>query len=222
MKLIRDSNNLKPDFFVITGDGGTEYSILRGLCEKFRNSNKILLFPKKVILKQTGLQGLNAIKYIPKDFKIFKIIYTVDRDCFKKDIKNTRLNIKSNQEFDIIVEYLKTIGVKVSNIEPIEKACLINCSFSNYNIKLYCIILGMEVCLEEEIVILLKNKYNIDIDTSGSKNKEWKLKVKIEIEKNLKQIGKTKQDIIKDAGTKYLKEAFPNLYALFKLIEEEI
>lgn len=220
MDLIKDSKNKKVDIFVITGDGGTEYSVLKGLCTKFRNSDKILLFPRKGILKQTGLDGLNSVQYIPKDYKIHEIIYTVDRDCFKTDIKNRRLNIKNKKEYEIIEEHLKTISVKVNEIRIIEKAFLMNCTFSNYDFNLYCVILGIDVYIEEEIMILLEKKYKIKIEVSGPKNREWKLKVKKEIEKALRSIGKKKDEIIKDAGIKYIKEAFPNLYAILKEIEE--
>jgi len=220
MDLIKDSKTKKADIFVITGDGGTEYYILKGLCSKFRNSDKILLFPRKGILKQTGLDGLNSVQYIPKDYTIQDIIYTVDRDCFKTDIKNRRLNIKNKKEYEIIEEHLKTIGVKVNDIKIIEKAFLMNCTFSNYDFNLYCVILGIDVCIEEEIMILLEKRYSIKIEVSGPKNREWKLKVKTEIEKVLRSIGKKKDEIIKDAGTKYVKEAFPNLYAILKEIEE--
>ncbi len=219
MDLIKDSKTKRADIFVITGDGGTEYYILKGLCSKFRNSDKILLFPRKGILKQTGLDGLNSVQYIPKDYTIQDIIYTVDRDCFKTDIKNRRLNIKNKKEYEIIEEYLKTIGVRVNEITTIEKAYLMNCTFSNYEFNLYCVILGIDVCLEEEIMILLEKKYNIKINISGPKNRTWKLKVKTEIEKALRSIGKNKYEIIKDAGIKYIQEAFPNLYAILKEIE---
>jgi hypothetical protein len=84
----------KVDYIVITGDGGREYDVLKGICCKYRDKNKILWFPRKIFIKRTGLEALDSVKMIPSDLNLAKIIYTVDRDVIEGDIERNKREIK--------------------------------------------------------------------------------------------------------------------------------
>jgi hypothetical protein len=103
----------------------------------------------KGVVKRTGLTALNAVKVIPDDFNMEKIIYTVDRDVIEGDIESE------------IIEKLKSIGIEILDVRQMESSCIIECKLGAHEITLYCIVSGIDVCIEEQIVELLHEKQEI-------------------------------------------------------------
>ena len=212
MNVIEDPKGFQPDYVVITGDGRTELHLMRVLPRKYNGVNLILFFPhiKRKRPKQTGLNELDVLKFYPGKYKILSFIYIVDGDTFPEGSADTKIQ-----------DYLRSIGININDITPIQDAYLIKCSFGPYNITLYCIILGPEIFIEEEIAVLIKLKLGVEIDLSGRRNIEWKVQVKKKINQILKANNVNLEHLIKETSKGKLEEAFPNLCAVFKKIEEE-
>jgi hypothetical protein len=193
----------KVDYIVITGDGGREFDVLTGICCKYRDKNKILWFPRKVFIKRTGLEALDVVKNIPSDFNMEKIIYTVDRDVIEGDIESE------------IIEKLKSVGIEILEVRSMESSCIIDCKLGAHRITLYCIVAGIDVCIEEQIVELLHEKHGIEIDTSGEKNSVWKKNLKRQMLNGLNHKDLTIEELISTSGIDYIKSIFPNFCSIF-------
>ncbi len=212
MRLVEELKGFDANFYIITGNGTRESEIFEELCKKYDGLNKILWFPRKGLKKKTGLSALDVVKDIPSDFGINQIIYTVDADAIEGDPK---IKIQAK---------LRSIGINVSEINPIKNALFIRCNFGSHNdVVLYCIITGVSTCIEEEIAKLMKIKLDIIIDCSGERNANWRNKIKNEINKKLREIDKNLRikTLVRDAGIKYLEECFPNICAVLKVIEKD-
>ncbi len=212
MKLI-DTDDLrgrKVNYAIITGDGKTELRVLRGLSQKLNGEEIILYFPLITSSRKTGLSALNAVKEYPNLYQINSLIFIVDRDTFSGEPPDIKIK-----------EYLTNIGIDILNINPIKDAYLINCKFGPYNITLFCIILGPEIFIEEEIAILFRLKLGQKISLSGEKNYAWKDRVKSKIYKILRESNIRLENLIKNTGINILEQAFPNLCAVLKKIEED-
>lgn len=202
MKILRDPQN-DMDYFVITGDDGREFAVLSGICCKYREKERTLWFPVKGMVKRTGLTALNAVKVIPDDFNMEKIIYTVDRDVIEGDIESE------------IIEKLKSIGIEILDVRQMESSCIIECKLGAHEITLYCIVSGIDVCIEEQIVELLHEKHGIEIDTSGEKNSVWKKNLKRRMLDGLNHKDLTIEELISTSGIEYIKSIFPNFCTIF-------
>jgi len=84
-----------------------------------------------------------------------------------------------------------------------------------FEIPLYCIVSGIDVCIEEQIVELLHEKHGIEIDTSGEKNSVWKKNLKRRMLDGLNHKGLTIEELISTSGIEYLKSIFPNFCSIF-------
>ena len=212
MRLVEELRGVNPKYFIITGDGTREFEILRELCKKYNGYNKILWFPKRGLKKKSGLSALDAVKDIPSDFSINRIIYTVDADSFEGD---PHIKIK---------EKLESIGINISEVNLINEALFIRCNFGSYSdIVLYCIITGETSCIEEEIAKLMELKFGTNFDYSGERDANWRKRLKNEINIKLKEIDHrlTIKTLIREAGIRYLEESFSNICAVLKEIERE-
>jgi len=68
---------------------------------------------------------------------------------------------------------------------------------------------------------LFKLKLGQEISLSGEKNNAWKDRVKKEIDQIIRENNIRLEDLIERTGIKILEQAFPNLYAVLKKIEED-
>jgi hypothetical protein len=96
-----------------------------------------------------------------------------------------------------------------------ESSCIFDCKLGAHEITLYCIVGGIEVCIEEQIVELLREKHGIEIDTSGEKDSDWKENLKRKMLNGLNQKGLKIEELISKSGIDYIKSIFPNFCSIF-------
>ena len=210
MRLVENLENVKPDYIIITGDGRRELYVLRGLTKVYNGHDIILYFPFTPVFRKTGKKALDSIKTISAKFGINSIIYIVDGEAFNNSFINE------------IQNYLRSIGIAIENVDLIQNALLIKCKSGNHNIKLYCIVSGPQMFIEEEIAQLLKLKFGEDIDLSGNRDSTWRKRVKDDIDRVLKKNRiKKLEKLIDTTSKKKLEASFPNICAVLKKIEEE-
>ncbi len=204
---MRGSNSI---FLIITGDSSYDLRILKEIGIKYNGKSKILFNPTLKIQHKKGKSAFNSLKELAEIYETKFIICIIDGEYFSEDIENELRNALSNRAFGI------------NRLLPIREAYFIECEKGNYKIDLFCIISGIEECIEQEAVRLIKIKLDVDIDTSGIENKEVKDRVKHEINEILNRNGmKDITDLIKISGKAKLEEAFPNICMVLKKIEED-
>jgi len=209
MRLVEDLGNNTAHYLIITGDGRTELKVLRALSVKFNGKDLILFFPFPPRQKKKGLNALNAIK-IYSNIGINSIIFIVDGDILEGEPANIKIQ-----------EYLKSIGIQIESIIPIQDALLLSCKSGNREIKLFCIISGPQTFIEEEIAELIKLTLRIGIDLSGDRDSNWKGRVKRDIKRILRENNTNIEKLISKTGIRKLETSFPNISAAFKKIEED-
>ena len=197
-------------FLIITGDSSYDLRILKEIGKKYNGNNKILFNPTLKVQHKRGKSAFNSLRVLAETYKTKVIICIIDGEYFSENIENELREALS----DSVIEIIRII--------PIREAYLIECKKGNYIIDLYCIISGIEECIEQEVVRLIKLKLNVDIDTSGIESKDGKNRVKREIKQILNRNGmKDAIDLIKRSGKVKLEEAFPNICMVLKKIEED-
>ena len=209
MRLVDEVKDAKPSYIIITGDGRRELSVLKGLAKVYNGNEIVLYFPFLPIPRKTGKSALDSLKLIPDYYGINSIIFITDGDSF------------SHSAEEEIQYHLKSIGIQVKSLSFVYDALKIKCKFGNHSIKLYCIISGPAIFIEEEIVKLLNLKLDSNIDISGERNSGWKKNIKREVDQTLKKNKKRLASLIYETDKKSLEITFPNICAVLKEIEEE-
>ncbi len=209
LRLIRELKKNKPLLIIITGDGRSDVNILEELCKRYNGLDKILWYPVTIIKKPTGLSALDSVKHLSRLYRINFFLFIVDGEYIERD---------ANYQ---IQNYLQGIGIRSIEIVPIQEAFFIKCKIGSYNIILYCIILGPETFLEEEIIRLIEFELNISINLSGNRDSIWKERIKREIKQILLGRHTNVENLIKNASENNLEIAFPNLCAVFRNIEKD-
>lgn len=98
---------------------------------------------------------------------------------------------------------------------------MIKCKSGPYDIILFCIILGPEVFIEEEVVKMIELNLGVKIDISGKRETTGRKSIKNQIKRVLRQKGKTIEELVNKTGKAKLEQIFPNICAVLKKIEEE-
>jgi len=210
MRLVDTLRGIESYYLVISGNGTfPEKLILKNLCKKFNGHEKALFYISTPIKKQTGLNALNAIPLYPKKFQINSIIFIVDGE-----------HIDENARIEII-EHLESKGIEIKEIITLQGALIIKCKSGPYDIILYCIILGPEVFIEEELAELIDHHLNIKIDLSQKTESVGRKFIKNRIKQVLKERGKTIEELIINTGKIKLEQIFHNICTVLKKIEEE-
>ena len=210
MKVVDNIKGFESYYLIISGNGTFPESVIfKSLCKKFNGYDKAIFSINTPLKKQTGLAALNAIPLISKKFLINSIIFIVDGEHIKE---NARIEIK---------KYLETIGISINEFNPLEGAFLIKCKSGPYNITLYCIILGPEVFIEEEVAKLIELKLGVRIDLSGKGDSSGRKTIKNQIKQVLREKGKNIGELVVTTSKNKLEDVFPNICAVLKKIEEE-
>ena len=210
MRLGDTLRGIESYYLVISGNGTfPEKVILKNLCQKYNGHEKAIFYISTPIKKQTGLNALNAIPIYPKKFQINSIIFIVDGEHIKEDAKIE------------IIEHLKSKGIEIKEMVPLQGVLIIKCKSGPYDIILYCIILGPEVFIEEEIAKLVEHNLNIKIDLSQKTESVGRKSIKNQIKHVLRERGKTIQELVINTGKIILEQIFPNICVVLKKIEEE-
>jgi len=155
------------------------------------------------------LSALDALPLYPHKFRIKSLIFILDGEHIKK---NSLIEIKN---------YLKTLGVNIYEIESLQGAIQMKCKSGPYEILLYCIILGPEVFIEEEVAKLIELKLRITIDLSNKRESAGRKSIKNQIKKVLREKKTSLEKIIMESGIKTLETTFPNICTVLKKIEQE-
>ncbi|KKM23858.1 hypothetical protein LCGC14_1610930 [marine sediment metagenome] len=210
MKLVDNIKGIESYYLIISGNGTFPESVIfKSLCKKFNGYDKAIFSINTPLKKQTGLAALNAIPLISKKFLINSIIFIIDGEHIKE---NASIEIK---------KYLEALGVNINEFNPLEGAFLIKCRFGPYNITLYCIILGPEVFIEEEVAKLIELKLGVRIDLSGKGDSSGRKTIKNQIKQVLREKGKNLGELVVTTSKSKLEDVFPNICAVLKKIEEE-
>ncbi len=210
MKVVDNLRGVESFYLIISGNGTfPESVILKSLCKKYNGFNKAIFYINPPIKKQTGLHALNAIPLFPKKFQISSIIFIIDGEHIKE---NASIEIK---------KYLETIGISINEFNPLEGAFLIKCKSGPYDITLFCIILGPEIFIEEEVAKLIELKLGVRIDLSGKGYSSGRKTIKNQIKQVLREKGKNLGELVITTSKSKLEEVFPNICAVLKKIEEE-
>jgi hypothetical protein len=144
-------------------------------------------------------------------YRINSIIFIIDGEYFNDAIEIELKNALLERAYNI------------KEILYLNHAYSIKCQKGDYEILLYCIISGIEICIEEEIVKFIKTKFSIEVNISEIESKQGKDRIKREINQILKRNNlKDITELIKISEKRNLEEAFPNICAVFKKIEEDI
>lgn len=210
MRLVDNLKRIKSYYLVISGNGTfPENVILKNLCRKYNGHGNAIFYISTPLKKQTGLNALNAIPLYPKKFQINSIIFIVDGE-----------HIKENARIEIM-KYLESKGIGITEIIPLQRAFLIKCKSGPYDIILFCIILGPEVFIEEEVAKLIELKLGVKIDLSRKREPNGRKTIKNQIKQVLREKGKTIEELVNNTGKIKLEQTFPNICAVLKKIEEE-
>jgi len=210
MKVVDNIKGFESYYLIISGNGTFPESVIfKSLCKKFNGYDKAIFSINTPLKKQTGLAALNAIPLISKKFLINSIIFIIDGEHIKE---NASIEIK---------KYLEALGVNINEFNPLEGAFLIKCRFGPYNITLYCIILGPEVFIEEEVAKLIELKLGVRIDLSGKGDSSGRKTIKNQIKQVLREKGKNIGELVVTTSKNKLEDVFPNICAVLKKIEEE-
>ncbi len=210
MKLVDNLKGIEAFYLIISGNGTfPERVIFKSLCKKYNGYDKAIFSINTPLKKQTGLAALNAIPLYPKKFQINSIIFIVDGEHIKE---NARVEIH---------EYLETVGLGINEFNPLEGAFLIKCKSGPYDITLFCIILGPEVFIEEEVAKLIELKLGVKIDLSRKGEPAGRKSIKKQIKQVLRENRKKIEELVITTSKSKLEEVFPNICAVLKKIEEE-
>ncbi len=209
MRLVDNLKGVESYYLLISGNGKfPEGVIFKNLCEKFNGYEKAVFVINTPIKKQTGISALNAIKTITKIYQINSFIFMVDGEHIRVNARNE------------IRSHLISIGMEINEIIPLERAFLIKCNLGPHNIILFCIILGPEAFIEEEVAKLIELKLGITIDLSGKRESAGRKEIKKNIKQVLRENGKTLDELVRSTGKTKLQETFPNICAVLEKIEE--
>lgn len=210
MRLVENIKGIDSYYLIISGNGTFPESVIfKNLCKKFNGYDKAIFYINTPLKKQTGLHALNALPLYPKKYQVNSIIFILDGEHIQE---NARIEIQ---------RHLESIGIGISEIIPLQGAFLIKCNSGPNDIILFCIILGPEVFLEEEVAELIKIKLGVEIDFSQRRESSGRKLIKNQIKQVLRASGKTIEDLVRDTGKAKLEETFPNICAVLKKIEEE-
>jgi len=210
MRLVDTLRGIESYYLVISGNGTfPEKVILKTLSKKYNGHEKAIFYISTPIKKQTGLDALNAIPLYPKKFLINSIIFIVDGEHIQEDSKNE------------IIEHLKSKGIEIKEVLPLQGAFIIKCKSGPYDVIVYCIILGPEVFIEEEVARLVEFHLHVEIDLSQKTESVGRKSIKSQIKDVLREGGKTIEELVLNTGKNKLEQIFPDICAVLKKIEEE-
>jgi hypothetical protein len=209
MRLVESIKGIDSYYLIISGNGTFPESVIfKNLCKKFNGYDKAIFSINTPLKKQTGLDALNAIPLLSEKFRINSIIFIVDGE-----------HIKEKAAIEI-QEHLKAKGISVNQVLPLQGAFLIKCKTGPYDVILFCIILGPEIFIEEEVAKLVEIKLGVKIDLSRKREPEGRKTIKKQIKQVLREKRKTIEELVMNTGITKLEEIFPNICAVLKKIEE--
>ncbi|KKK42131.1 hypothetical protein LCGC14_0564440 [marine sediment metagenome] len=211
MKVVDNLKGIESYFLLISGNGTfPERVLFKSLCRKFDGEDTTVFYIDHPIKKQTGLNALNAIPLYSKKYQISSIIFIVDGE-----------HIKENAAIEIRKQ-LESKGIGINEILPLQGAFLIKCKSGPYDILLFCIILGPEVFIEEEVARLIELKLGVKIDLSRKGEPTGRKAIKSQIRQILRKKGIDIEELVMNTGKLKLEKAFPNICAVLKKIEEKV
>ncbi len=210
MRIVDNLSGIESYYLIISGNGTFPESVIfKNLCKKFNGHKKAIFFINTPLKKQTGLHALNSLSLYPKKYQINSIIFILDGEHIKE---NPRLEIE---------QHLKSIGIGINEIIPLKGALLIKCKSGPFDIALFCIVLGPEVFIEEEVSKLIEIKLGVEIDISNKEDSMGRKRIKKQIKQILREKRKNLGELIKNTEKNALEMIFPNICAVLKKIEGE-
>ena len=210
MKVVDNLSGIESYYLIISGNGTFPESVIfKSLCKKYNGYDKAIFYINTPLKKQTGLAALNAIPLYPQKFKINSIIFIVDGEYIKENASTE------------IRKHLESKGIGINDFIPLQGAFLIKCKSGPNDIILFCIILGPEIFIEEEVAKLIELKLGVRIDLSGKGEPTGRKTIKNQIKQVLREKRKNIEEIVTNTGISKLEEIFPNICTVLKKIEEE-
>ncbi len=207
MRVVRDIENQRPDFVVLTGDGKREFDVLSAIAKRY-GCRRILWFPKtplaymkmgRVGAKKLTAQSIyRAIKpYAGRGYCSFIVLY--DREHFR------------GIEYDL--KYLASLHITIENVIPLveksDSAWELFGNIGSREIRILMAIQGFSTNgnINEEISKLLKLKFNENVEPDDRAIKRF-----------LKGKGLDIVALIDNSGLKHIEQAFVGICAVLRKI----
>jgi hypothetical protein len=191
---------------VLTGNGPTEFRVLRVVAKKYNGSEKVLYFPRRPGYHPgSGLSVLKVTKIHVDKYNIKKFLCLIDKEHI-----STKAAVERKIE-----EKLREFGVEVNNIQKLpangEKALRIEGTIGSHNFVLLVAITGRIKYIEEDIAKLIGIKIE-EAEVEPTKNG---------VAKALKKHNIDLEQLVKNANIGELKESFPALNSVLKHLESD-
>lgn len=188
---------------VLTGNGITEFKILRATAKKYNGSDKVLYFPRRPgFLPGGGFSALKVTKIYASKYGINNFLYLIDREHF-----TTKMEIEKE-----IGEKFREIGVEIKHIQNFsiddENVVHVKGMIGAHNFILWAAITGKEKCIEESIARLIEIKLKVEIKPT-----------KNDITKILKKHNIDIEHLMASANVEQLKTSFPAVNLVLSNIE---
>lgn len=188
---------------VLTGDGSTEFRVLRALSERYDGKGIVLFTPGLPFPLRTGMVALCSIKNYLSLYKVQNILFIIDKDVITNDLLTDVKKVFSTYGIRLFSE-------KKEIIEG-EESLIIKVLVGNHEATIYIAVNGKEKEIEENIAKLIELEY----DKTVPPNKQ-------EINKKLECIGVSMTALLKKAEQKNISLAFPSLDLALKEVESSI
>ncbi len=207
MKALTELGNIdaKLATIALTGDGRREQSLLKAFAERYNGKEFVLQLPatiaplghgNKLTGRFQGFSVLQTIKtYVSKN-GFTKYLFLIDMEHFN--------------DKDLISELKKNLigfnQIKITSVA--DQAFLINCNIGSHELTIHVVVFGEKKCIEENIAKLIYLEFSTNVEP-----------IKPVIERTLKQHNSNLYQLIKNAKSNNLCQAFTDLNAAFSNIE---
>jgi hypothetical protein len=187
---------------VLTGNGKTEFKVLKAIAKKYNGSEKVLYFPRRPgYYLGSGLSVLQIVKIYVSKYDVKNFLCLIDKEHF------TKAEIEKEIE-----EKLREFGVEVNHIHKFsvndESALRINGTVGTHNFILWTAITGRKKYIEENIAKLIEIKFGVKVKP-----------IKNGITKTLKKHDIDIEQLVTSASLENLKMSFPSLDLVLSSLE---
>ncbi len=152
---LKEVEDRKPDFIVLTGDGLWEHRVLRGLVKKFP-CNLFLFFPKSPLMRKTGKSVYEAIPVNIEKYRVCKFLVLYDNEHHRN----------FNQDLTI----LNNTGIRVLFYEQIipDRILYVFGKIGSRGVVIYTSVQGLRRAgnrkgINEEIAELIRLRFRVNI-----------------------------------------------------------
>lgn len=205
MEFVEELKNTKTIIWVLTGDGHTEYRVLKGVARKYNGSQKVLFFPKLPLGFHFGggISVLKATKTHISKYNAKKFFCLIDRE-----------HIETSDAEKEVESKLREFGFEVIGIQKLptndEEVLRVEGKLGTHKFILWVAINGKEKCIEENVAKLLEAEFGESIEPTKDCVKRALKRHNIDIDQ-----------IIHTANINKIKRSFPAIHAVLNGLEAD-